>query len=135
MRNAFHLRAPFVEGISPKWKEKQTDSGVCTGGELILESARGVMSVEEKTQTDEQRRKAAESLREHDRTAAQAQEVKSPYQSGAELDGTYTIQEARDRRRILRLQERGNKREGNGAHLKEYDAWRSSKADTWAVTQ
>jgi hypothetical protein len=59
------------------------------------------MSVEEKTQTDEQRRKAAESLREHDRTAAQAQEVKSPYQSGAELDGTYTIQEARDRARIL----------------------------------
>ena len=29
---------PFVEGhLSAKWKEKQTDSGVCTGGELILE--------------------------------------------------------------------------------------------------
>ena len=65
------------------------------------------MSVEEKTQTDEQRRKAAESLREHDRTAAQAQEVKSPYQSSAGQGGAYS--------RPARA--RGTKREGNGARL------------------
>jgi hypothetical protein len=29
---------PFVEGhLSAKWKEKQTESGVCAGGELILQ--------------------------------------------------------------------------------------------------
>jgi hypothetical protein len=29
---------PFVEGhLSAKWKEKQTESGICAGGELILE--------------------------------------------------------------------------------------------------
>ena len=45
------------------------------------------------------RRKAAESLREHDRMTAQAGqgEKSSPYQAGTELDGNYTTQEARDR--------------------------------------
>jgi hypothetical protein len=92
------------------------------------------MSVEEKTQTDEQRRKAAESLREHDRTAAQAQEVKSPYQSGAELDGTYTIQEARDRAaHTPGLQERGEpSAKEMERDLKEYDAWAKQQGrDTW----
>jgi hypothetical protein len=58
------------------------------------------MADDEKAQGDEQRRKAAELLREHDRmAAAQAagQETKAPYQSGTELDGNYTVQDARDK--------------------------------------
>ncbi|HEY4052740.1 MAG TPA: hypothetical protein VGL74_03310 [Terriglobales bacterium] len=57
---------------------------------------------------EEKQREAAESLREHDRMTGQAQENKSPYQSGAELDGSYTVHEARDRAaHIPGLHERG----------------------------
>ena len=53
-------------------------------------------------------RKTAESLREHERMTAQPQQTESPYQSGAELDGNYTVQEARDRAaHIPGLHERG----------------------------
>jgi hypothetical protein len=57
------------------------------------------MADDEKTQAEEQRRKAAESLREHDRMTAQAGQgdKSAPYQAGAELDGNYTVQESRDR--------------------------------------
>jgi hypothetical protein len=76
--------------------------------QLQASQREGNMADDKKTQTDEQQRKAAESLREHDRMTAQAQEIKSPYQSGVELDGNYTVQEARDRAaHIPGLHERG----------------------------
>jgi hypothetical protein len=43
-----------------------------------------------------EKRRQRENLREHDRITAQAQETKSHYQAGTELDGNYTVQDARD---------------------------------------
>jgi hypothetical protein len=71
------------------------------------------MTEDEKEQA-ESRRSAAESLREHDRMAAlaAAQETKSPYQSGAEISGDETAQEARDRAaHTPGLHERGTRSE------------------------
>ena len=92
------------------------------------------MPDEEKTRADEQRRKNAESLREHDRTAAEAQEVKSPYQSGAELHGNYTVHDARDRAaHTPGLHERGEASPKEMERdLKEYDAWAKREGhETW----
>ncbi len=85
---------------------------------------------------DEARRKAAESLREHDRMTAQAGqgEKSAPYQAGAELDGNYTVQESRDRAgHIPGLHEReGPTPKEMERDLKEYDAWAKTEGrDTW----
>lgn len=80
------------------------------------------------------KRKAAESLREHDRMTAQAQETKPPYQSGAEIDGNSTVQQARDvAAHTQPLHERGepNPQEIE-RDLKEHDAWANEQGrDTW----
>jgi hypothetical protein len=91
------------------------------------------MPDEETTQADEQKRKTAEGLREHERMT-QAQEMKSPYQSGAELGGAYTAQEARDRAaHTPGLHERGEPTaKETERDLKEYDAWAKREGrETW----
>jgi hypothetical protein len=92
------------------------------------------MADDDKTQ--EQQRKAGESLLEHVRVTAQVagQETKTPYQSGAELDGVYTVQESRDRAaHIPPLHEReGPTPKEMERDLKEYDSWAKSQGrDTW----
>jgi hypothetical protein len=100
--------SPNSEALSGWLKEWRSLDEEQRFDQLEATRKESIMPDDDRTQADEQRRKAAESLGEFDRMRAQVAEIKPPYQSGAELDGNYTTQEARDRAaHIPGLHERG----------------------------